>query len=109
MDDNLHEKAMEAATIFLYKKGYDVLAKNYELAGITADIIAKDNESNAIVFVQVNQVNMEATGFPNEPEFDRRRWENMAIAWLDINDYQDCEVRFDVISLVVMSYQSSLS
>ncbi|WP_245236838.1 YraN family protein [Trueperella pyogenes] len=99
---NLHEKAIAASERFLERRGYEVLSTSWEAPdGFgTIDVVAMDEDT--IVFVTVEAKNA-TDGFPEEDN-DRVKREALAAKWLAENaDRGDVSVRFDAISMMVVS------
>lgn len=93
----------EAACRFLKRRGYIVLERNWVCPAGEADIVAKD-EDGVLVFVEVKtRSNLEA-GLPAESVTPRKRARYERIAGYFLADYdgEECRVRFDVISLLVL-------
>ncbi len=99
----LGRRGEEAAARFLDQRGYEILERNWTCFAGEADIIAKDG--NAIVFVEVKTRKDCQKGFPSEAVTlqKRARYEKIALAFMADHDYVDMQVRFDVISLVVVA------
>ena len=100
--NNLHEKAIAASERFLERRGYEVLSTSWEAPdGFgTIDVVAMDEDT--IVFVTVEAKNA-TDGFPEEDN-DRVKREALAAKWLAENaERGDISVRFDAISMMVVS------
>lgn len=99
-------KAQEAAIRYVERMGYAVLDTAYELPdGRQIDIVA--NEGNELVFIEVKARRNADKGFPSEAMSKRKReaLEAAAIGWLrdHLNGFADMMIRFDTISLLVLS------
>ncbi|EHF02643.1 hypothetical protein HMPREF1008_00288 [Olsenella sp. oral taxon 809 str. F0356] len=104
---NLNEKAIAAAERFLDRRGYEILDTNWEAPdGFgTVDIIAADEDT--IVFVDV-EATRGTDGFPAE-ENARGKREALAAKWLAENpERSDTAIRFDAISMMVVSEDRAL-
>lgn len=98
----LGRKGEEAAARFLYKRGYDILERNWSCFAGEADIIARDGAT--LVFVEVKTRKNCDKGFPSEhvSAAKRDRYEKIALAYVaDCPDF-DGPVRFDVVAIVVV-------
>lgn len=104
----LATRGEEAAARFLYRRGYDVLERNWSCPAGEVDIIAKDED--ALVFVEVKTRKNSERGFPSEAvtQKKRERYEKIALAYLEDTHLRDLAVRFDVISLVVIGPDKAL-
>lgn len=105
------EKALAAAERYLEHRGYALIESLPELpGGGFTDIVA--NDGNAIVFIEVIAKDGTDTGFPEEldSEHVREAKEMAAIRWLERQGgrYGDMIVRFDVVSMLVLSPDRAL-
>ncbi len=103
----LNEKVITAAERLLDRRGYEILDTNWEAPdGFgTVDIVTV--EEDAIVFVDV-EATRGTDGFPEE-ENARGKREALAAKWLAENvDRGDMSIRFDVISMMVVSEDRAL-
>lgn len=97
----IKDKAMAAVGTFLERKGFDILERGWAHGDAGIDYIARDEGD--LVFVTCIVGDNDGTGFPKEA-IDRKANERLAIAYLvDHPESGDCTVRFDVVSLVVVS------
>lgn len=92
-----------AAVAFLEKKGLEILETNWTCFAGEADIIALDEST--LCFVEVKTRRGVDKGFPEEAitAKKRDRYEKIAACYLQRSDYVDIRVRFDVISILVVS------
>lgn len=104
----LGRKGEEAAARFLYRRGYEILERNWTCYAGEADIIANDN--GTLVFVEVKTRKDCQKGFPSEAvsKAKRSKYEKIALAFLDACDAADIPVRFDVVALVVIGRDRAL-
>lgn len=104
----LGRRGEEAAARFLYRRGYDIVERNWVCPAGEADIIAKDE--NAVVFVEVKTRSSCEKGFPAEAvdEKKRNRYERIAVYFLKEYDEIDIPVRFDIVSIVAISPDRAL-
>jgi putative endonuclease len=95
----LHQVAVDAAARFMDKRGY----RNIDVDFKGADIIARDLESNSLVFCEVKARSDSSKGFPAYDITDAKRakMERVALAYVSAHDLGETMVRFDVISVVV--------
>lgn len=93
----LQDRAVEAAARFLEIRGYETLAtgwKSPEARG-TIDLVARDPESDDLVFVDVSARPNSGAGF-GDGRNDRETMELLAVSWLAENDFaESVGVRFD--------------
>lgn len=104
----LGRKGEEAAARFLYRRGYEILERNWTCYAGEADIIAEDN--GTLVFVEVKTRRDCQKGFPSEAvtKSKRDKYERIALAFLSECDVVDAPVRFDVVALVVVGRGKAL-
>lgn len=88
--------------MFLVRRGYFVLARNWACNADSVSIIAMDNEG-CLVFIEVNVQENDRNGFPDEaPSASKReRFERIALAFFAEHEFVDIAYRFDCISLVL--------
>lgn len=105
----LGRRGEEAAARYLYRRGYDILERNWTCQFGEADIIAKDSD-DSLVFVEVKTRRDCDKGFPSEAvnAAKRDKYEKIALAYLKTYDVVDICVRFDVVSIVVISDDRAL-
>lgn len=98
----------EAATRYLQHRGYEILDRNWSCPAGEVDIIAKDE--SCIVFVEVKTRRNSSKGFPSEATSaaKRARYEKIALAYLQDSQLHDLQVRFDVVSLVVIASDKAM-
>lgn len=99
----LKVSATQAASRFLSRRGYDILATSWKSKAGTADIVAKDGE--ALVFVKVRARSGAESGIPSERRdaAERTERELVALAYLAEYDVVDVPVRFDDIGMVAIA------
>ena len=104
----LGRKGEEAAARFLYRRGYEILERNWSCYAGEADIIAEDN--GTLVFVEVKTRKDCQKGFPSEAvsKSKRDKYEKIALAFLEKTKAVDMPVRFDVVALVVVGRNRAL-
>ncbi len=100
----LGQKGEHAAQLFLERKGYRILERNWVCFAGEADIIARCDD--ILCFVEVKTRRGLEKGFPAEAVNDKKRarYEKIAACYLQQHaDFVDVRVRFDVISILVLS------
>lgn len=107
----LKKKAIAATERYLEHRGYALIESSPELQGASlTDIVA--NDGNALVFIEVLAKSDTDTGFPEEFDSERIREakEMEAIRWLERQGgrYCDMTIRFDVVSILVLSTDRAL-
>lgn len=90
----------ETAQNYLEKEKFRIIEKGFRLYRGEIDLIAYDQET--LVFVEVKTRGPGALGLPEESVNIRKQSQIRKIAegYLALNDIDDVECRFDVISLV---------
>lgn len=104
----LGRRGEDAASRFLYRRGYDILERNWTCAFGEVDIIARDG--SALVFVEVKTRTGIEKGFPSEAVGSKKRdrYEKIALAYLSDHGEDDISVRFDVVSIVAIAADRAL-
>lgn len=107
----LKEKAIKAAAHFLDRRGYEIVAENWESEdGRAIDLVAR--EDDALVFADVRARRGADKGMPEGGgEESRERREAAAAAWLSEHGGEapaDTPVRFDDIAMMVLSDDRAL-
>lgn len=99
----------EAACRYLIRRGYEILDRNWKCFAGEADIVACD-EDGALVFVEVKTRTDATKGFPSEAVGPKKRakYEKIALAYLADYDVVDIVVRFDVISIMVLTPERAM-
>ncbi len=97
------KRGENAAARYLDHFGYEILERNWKCPAGEADIIAFDEYT--LVFIEVKTRTSFAKGFPTDAvtEEKMRRYEKIACWYLSNCNLSEIPVRFDVISLVVLS------
>lgn len=92
-----------AARRFLQRKGYEILETNWVCVAGEADIIALEDDT--LCFIEVKTRSNAEKGFPSEAvnAKKRDRYERIAACYLTTYENCDIRVRFDVISILVLS------
>lgn len=91
----------DLAVAYLQGKGYAILERDWKSGHRDIDIIAKEEDDETIVFVEVKTRRNRLFGEP-EDAIDYRKLQSLQLA---INHYIkagriNCAVRFDIISIV---------
>lgn len=99
----LGQRGEEAAAQYLFHRGYEIEQRNWSCKAGEADIIARDED--ALVFVEVKTRMGAEKGHPDEAvdAQKRRRYEKIAALYLAQHDVVDVQVRFDVVSILVVA------
>ena len=99
----LGRRGEDAAARYLYKRGYDIVERNWVCPAGEADIIARDE--SCLVFVEVKTRTSVEHGFPSEAvdKEKRERYEKIAAFYLQDHDVVDIPFRFDVVSLLTIA------
>lgn len=98
----------EAASRFLMRRGLEILERNWTCLAGEADIVAREDDT--VIFVEVKTRSSCEKGFPEEAvDAEKRdRYEKIAALYLRDYEYVDIPVRFDIISIVVISSDRAL-
>ena len=105
--NELQAKAIQAATRFCERRGYEILATQWEGPdGQTADIVADDE--GTICFIDVTATDHSEGGFA-DGHTERAAWELAAASWLAEHSPEgDISVRFDRCDMIVVSADRAL-
>ncbi len=97
---NLGKLGEETAQDYLQRKNFKIVAKRFRLYRGEIDLIAYDKKT--LVFVEVKTRCRGFLGLPEESVNPRKQNQirKIAEAYLALNNLEDVECRFDVISLV---------
>lgn len=104
----LHDRAVQAATRFVERRGYGVLGSDWSCEGLAGriDVIAEDED--AIVFIVVTATDRSEEGFAECP-ITREQFEVLAAKWLTCNCPEgDIAVRFDRVDMLVVGESKAL-
>lgn len=95
----LGNKGEDLAVIFLEKKGYKIIAKNYRNYVGEIDIIARDGETT--VFIEVKTRANDSFGYPFEAVHNKKRLKlrNLALLYMK-KQGEEIPIRFDVLSIM---------
>ncbi|WP_251179317.1 YraN family protein [Adlercreutzia agrestimuris] len=104
----LGKRGEDAAARFLERRGYEIVARNWTCYAGEADIIARDDD--AVVFIEVKTRRNCDKGMPSEAvtREKRERYERIALEYLKDCVISDAPVRFDIVSIVVISDDRAL-
>jgi len=97
---NLGKWGEETAQEYLKRKNFKIVAKGFRLYRGEIDLIAYDRKT--LVFVEVKARCRGSLGLPEESVNlqKQKQIRKIAEAYLALNNLEDVECRFDVISLV---------
>ena len=104
----LGARGERAAQRFLERRGYQIVERNWTCEAGEADLIALDDD--CLVFVEVKTRMDEDRGLPEEAvgAEKRKRYERIAASYLKTTSYEDIQVRFDVIGILVLGPNRAL-
>jgi len=96
---NLGKSGEEIALKYLKEKKYNIIKRGFRLFRGEIDIIAYDRKT--LVFIEVKTRRSEAFGLPEESVTisKQKQIKKVAQGFLEFNNLQNVECRFDVISL----------
>ncbi len=99
----LGEKGEKAACQYLKRRGFDVIETNWTCGFGEVDIVAIDEDT--LVFVEVKTRSGIEHGLPEDAitYTKRKKYEKIAMAYLEKSDYNDLPIRFDAISITLMA------
>ena len=93
----------ERAALYLRRRGYRIVERNFRCRQGQIDLIAEDKATGTIVFVEVKTRTEGGLGRPAEAvDANKQRFLRLAAEqWLSENDARDCSARFDVIEVLL--------
>jgi len=97
--NELGKKGEDLAVTFLLKNGYEILERNYTFQKAEVDIIAKKENTLAVVEVKTRSTNV----FGNPQDFLKLKQIQRIVKAVDnyvTSNQFDVEVRFDIIAIV---------
>ncbi len=97
--NELGKKGEQLAVDFLLKNGYNILERNYRFDKAEVDIIARQNDTLAVIEVKTRS----STDFGNPQDFVKPKQIQRLVKAVDeyVNENSlDVEVRFDIIAIV---------
>lgn len=101
-DSNLFGRAVKASARYCELKGYEVLEQNWSPEGSDESVPLIAYDGDVLVFIDVT-VRSGFEGFAPESQTDREAMEVLAARYLaQSDDEPDFEVRFDIISMMVV-------
>jgi putative endonuclease len=104
----LGERGEDAAAAFLGRSGMTVVERNWRCSAGEVDIVALDGRT--IVLVEVKTRRTVRKGTPEEAvtPAKRRRYAKLAAAYLQAAGVSAVELRFDVVTLLVIAEDRAL-
>lgn len=99
----------ELAAVYLMKKGYYIIGKNFSCPLGEIDLVARDG--NTMVFIEVKSRHSTRYGFPQEAvtRFKKERICRVANWFLKENSFINVSVRFDVVTVFLDSLKPHVS
>lgn len=104
---SVQEKAISCAEMFLNRKGYEVIDRNFVTEFGTIDLVFEDfdeNDDKVVVFTEVRYDNGK---FPELP-IDRNAREQQAASWLIATDADCFAMRFDNIDFNILANEKAI-
>ncbi len=104
----LGERGEDAATAYLERVGLTIVERNWRCAAGEADVVALDGE--VLVLCEVKTRTSKAKGTPDEAvtPAKQKRYARIAQTYLQQSGLTDVGVRFDVISILVLTSDRAL-
>jgi len=98
----------QAAAVYLERVGMRVVERNWRTNHGELDIVALDGEE--LVLCEVKTRSTDSKGSPEEAvsPAKQRRLVRLAEAYMTANGLSECQIRFDVISIQVLSESRAL-
>lgn len=104
----LGERGEDAAAAYLERAGFTLVERNWVCSSGEADIIALDGD--VLVLCEVKTRTSRAKGSPDEAvtPAKQRRYARIAASYLQSAGLTDVSVRFDVVSILVLTPDRAL-
>lgn len=104
----LGERGEDAAAAYLERVGMTVVERNWRCPAGEVDIVALDGET--LVLCEVKTRRTAAKGTPEDAvtPAKQRKYGTLAATYLQRNGIEPAEVRFDVISILVIAEDRAL-
>lgn len=104
----LGERGEDAAAAYLDRSGLTVVERNWRCPSGEIDIVALDGE--VLVLCEVKTRKGVGKGTPEEAitPAKQKRYKRLAAAYLQAEELESVEVRFDVITLLVLAEDRAL-
>lgn len=104
----LGQRGEDAAVAYLERTGYEIVERNWRCQAGEVDIVALDER--VLVLCEVKTRRSTAKGTPDDAvtAAKRRRYERLAAAYIQAASIDHAELRFDVISILVIADDRAL-
>lgn len=104
----LGQRGEDAAAAYVERQGWTVVERNWRVSAGEVDIICVDGTD--LVFVEVKTRKSSSKGSPDEAvtPAKQRRYERLAREYVAQAGLDDVNVRFDVISILVIATDRAL-
>lgn len=104
---SIQEKAISCAEMFLNRKGYEVIDRDFVTEFGTIDLVFEDYDENDAKVVVFTEVRYDTGKFPELP-IDRAAREQQAASWLIATNADCFEMRFDNIDLNILPNEKAI-
>ena len=107
-NEQLAKKGMRAAQAYLENKGYEIVDTDYRCPFGQIDVVSKFEDT--LAFTSVSVYRNDSYTMPKEhiDANDRQRMEQVMAKYLSEHDYVDMSVRWDNMSILVVSDDKAL-
>ncbi len=104
----LGERGEDAAAAYMERAGFEVVERNWRCPAGEIDIVALDGET--LVLCEVKTRKTISKGTPEEAitPTKQRKYRKLAAAYLQSAGLQDVQVRFDVVTILVIAPDRAL-
>ena len=92
----------QAIRRYIELRGFEVIEDGWAHGQDAIDYIARDGENGDIVFIATESHCNAGEGIP-AARFDRKSFERLAAAYLSSADVDECTVRLDIVSLLILN------
>ena len=89
----------DLAAVFLQRRGYKILERNFRSRIGEVDIIARDKNTICFIEVKTRRSEMMGSAWEAVSIFKQKKLTLTALNYLKYKNWDDCEVRFDVVAV----------
>jgi len=104
----LGERGEDAAVAYLERSGFTIVERNWRCPSGEIDVIALDGETLVLCEVKTRKGVQQGTPEEAVTPAKQKRYKRLAAAYIQFADLDAVEIRFDVITLLVLAEDRAL-
>jgi len=108
MADSLGKQGEDLAVKYLKKLGYKIIERNYRCTMGEIDIIAKEKEALIFIEVKTRKSDKDVEPFESIGVRKQAKIRDLAEFYLQKKEVDECEIRFDVLSIVIQDKENQI-